>query len=249
MTGWQPVDGASIAYARAGTGNPAVVLQSGLGDGKEVWAEVYSGLASISTVVAYDRSGYDDSPEAPGPRDPVAMARQQRELLRALGFAPPYVLVGHSLGGLYQYVYARLYPEEVAALVLIDPTHPHLWERIQSDDPALARRLGWIRKYLFSPTMKREFDEVEAGLEGIDLNTPLRVPIRLLVRTEFARIEGKGYEALEPRLVGDWERMTGVKAERVAEAGHYIQRDRPEAVAQAVQEALQAGAEARHSAP
>ncbi|MBK7417536.1 MAG: alpha/beta hydrolase [Dechloromonas sp.] len=62
-------------------------------------------------MFAYDRPGYGSNPASNTPRDPCTIATELRDQLRSAGLPPPYVLVGHSLGGLYQYVFARLYPE------------------------------------------------------------------------------------------------------------------------------------------
>ena len=65
-------------------------------------------LASGQAVFAYDRPGYAGNPASEAPRDPCTVAAELRAQLRTAGLQPPYVLVGHSLGGLYQYVFARL---------------------------------------------------------------------------------------------------------------------------------------------
>src|SRR5450830_2149469 len=110
---------ATIAYRLAGHGKQPVVFQSGLGEGKDVWAGVLPEAEKHYTVLAYDRPGYGASPKTSAPRDPCTVAEQQHQLLAKLGLKPPYVLVGNSLGGLYQYVYAKLYPQEVAGVVLL----------------------------------------------------------------------------------------------------------------------------------
>jgi glucans biosynthesis protein C len=115
---------AAAPLQRSGQGTPAVVFQSGLGDGPDVWRTVLPRVQAVTTAVALQRPGYGGSALPPGSRDACTIAAEQRAALQTAGIAPPYVLVGHSLGGLYQYVYARLYPHDVAALVLVDPTHP-----------------------------------------------------------------------------------------------------------------------------
>ncbi len=113
-----------IAWARKGSSGPVVVFQSGLGDGLSPWASVIARLPPTVSAFAYDRPGYGASVPAPtGARDACTIASELRELLKSAGLKPPYLLVGHSLGGLYQYVFARLYREDVAGLLLLDPTH------------------------------------------------------------------------------------------------------------------------------
>jgi pimeloyl-ACP methyl ester carboxylesterase len=236
-SGTAPTAAGCLAYSLAGSGSPAVVLQSGLGDGKDVWGPVYARIARTTTVIAFDRPGYGGSAATSGPRDPCTIASEQRALLRAVGLHPPYVLVGHSLGGLYQFVYAKLYPEEVAGLVLLDPTHPRLWEQMQKQAKTTAAVLARMR-WTFNRVMQREFHDQATCLDRLNLVRPLHCPVRILVRTRFDffdRTQQGAIERMAHALENDWRRLTGAsRLERVSGAGHYLQLDRPELVAQAV---------------
>ncbi|WP_210332612.1 alpha/beta fold hydrolase [Methylosinus sp. H3A] len=103
---------------------PAVVFENGLGGRLEWWSKVLPDIATETTVFAYNRPGIGASAPATTPRDGVTVVEELRATLRARGIAPPYVLVGHSIGGLYVQLYARRHPNEVAGLVLVDSTHP-----------------------------------------------------------------------------------------------------------------------------
>ena len=226
------------AYRMDGRGTPTVVFQSGLGDGADVWSPVFPRVTRSSAAIAYDRLGYGASSATRTPRDPCTIAREQHDLLRAAGARPPYVLVGHSLGGLYQYVYARQYPEEVAGLVLVDPTHPEHWRSLQDDAPAMAATIRGMR-LLFGPAMRREFDDQSACLDRLDAARHPLPPARLLVRSNFALAERGGFETVVRRLQRDWLKLTGAeRIEQVPGAGHYIQRDKPEAVIAAIEDML-----------
>lgn len=116
------VDGRSVAYATGGGGEVTVVFESGWGDGLEAWATVGDNAAELGHVFAYDRPGYGQSDNSDGPRDGAQVVEELRATLAASGHQPPYVLVGHSLGGLYMELFARTYAEDVAGLVLVDST-------------------------------------------------------------------------------------------------------------------------------
>lgn len=227
------------SYVLAGTGRPTAVLQSGLGDGKAVWAGLLPSLAERRQVFAYDRPGYGDSPAAPAQRsrDPCTVAEELHALLREAGVAPPYLLVGHSLGGLYQYAFARLFPAEVAGLVLLDPTHPQHWRRMQAEAPAAASLLNGLRATpLFTATMRREFEAQDQCQQRLAAQPPLTLPVRLLVRTRYAPPEHGAFEALVHELERDWLRQSGApRVEAVEGSGHYIQSDRPAAVLAAIE--------------
>lgn len=118
------LDGRKVEHFVAGHGTPAVVFENGLGGQLQWWAKVLPAIAQETTVFAYNRAGTGTSTEVSTPRDGEAIVEELRRNLRDIGIAPPYVLVGHSLGGLYMQFYARRYPQEVAGLVLVDSTHP-----------------------------------------------------------------------------------------------------------------------------
>lgn len=104
-----------------GRPRPAVVLESGLGGGVG-WPHTRAALARSARVVTYDRAGYGGSAAGPEPRDAHNVARDLHAALHQAGVAPPYVLVGQSFGGIFVQVFAALYPDETAGLVLVDPT-------------------------------------------------------------------------------------------------------------------------------
>ncbi len=110
----------------AGEGLPAVVIDGGIGVSSEEYRPLQERIAEETTVVTYDRAGYGLSEAGPLPRDSGTEADELRVLLRELGVPGPFVLVGHSLGGLNVEVYAGRYPDEVAGLVLLDPP-PLAW--------------------------------------------------------------------------------------------------------------------------
>jgi pimeloyl-ACP methyl ester carboxylesterase len=104
-----------------GTGSPAVVIDGGIGERSGEYRALQDTIAAATTVVTYDRAGYIPSEAGPLPRNSQREAEELRALLAELKIPRPYILVGHSLGGLNAQVYASLYPEDVAGMVLLDP--------------------------------------------------------------------------------------------------------------------------------
>ncbi len=107
------------------TGNkgPAVVLIAGSGDFSFDWSLVQPGIAQFARVCSYDRAGTGWSDPGPTPRSMRQEAFELHTALKSAHIKAPYVLVGHSLGGLVARVYAEQYPKEVAGVVLVDSTH------------------------------------------------------------------------------------------------------------------------------
>jgi pimeloyl-ACP methyl ester carboxylesterase len=112
-----------------GEGSPTVILEAGGGHFSATWARVQPLVAHSTRVCAYDRAGYGWSEPGPEPRDAQRIASELHTLLNVAGVGPPYVLVGHSLGGIYIRVFNAEYPGEVIGMALIDATHPDNWMR------------------------------------------------------------------------------------------------------------------------
>ena len=231
-----------MAYALGGPEmTPVVVLQSGLGDGRATWNTVWPQLTARHRVFALDRPGYGDSPSTTAPRDPCQIARDLHAALREARLPPPYLLMGHSLGGLYQVVFARLYPHETAGVLLLDPTHPAHWSTLQRDTPKTAALLSGLRRTVFTSTMRAEFDAQAQCLDTLP-PWPSTVPARLLFSGRFGPLDSDEYQRTLARLRLDWQHLLGAPAETVATSGHDLHRDAPERVVQALDRLLNAAA-------
>lgn len=104
-------------------GSSTVILEAGLGDPSLVWSKVQPGVASFTRVCSYDRAGSGWSDAGHLPRTAGRMVRELHTLLVRAGVAGPYVLVGHSYGGLIMQLYTYTYPQQVAGLVLVESVH------------------------------------------------------------------------------------------------------------------------------
>ncbi|WP_433945199.1 alpha/beta fold hydrolase [Paenibacillus sp. SN-8-1] len=113
----------TMEYAQSGEGTPSVILINGGGGPIEGWLKVFHDLADQTRVVAYNRFGIGGSDKPSTPQHGQAIVASLRQLLQEIGVCPPYILVGHSLGGLYANLFARQYAEEVAGVVLLESSH------------------------------------------------------------------------------------------------------------------------------
>lgn len=119
-----------------GTGGPTVVIEAGLGDWSTGWGFVQTEVAKTTRVCTYDRAGWGWSDEGPLPRDAAQFARELHTLLHNAEVPGPYVLVGHSLGGLGVRVFVHEYASEVAGVVLIDSMTPQQFTPSKMETPA-----------------------------------------------------------------------------------------------------------------
>lgn len=236
---------ASIHWTLTGAGESVLVLQSGLGDGESSWRGLRKQLAKSARVFSYDRPGYGKSASVSGSRSPCAIADELHRVLTDAGLQPPYVLVGHSLGGLYQHAFAQHYPEEVAALVLIDATPPGHGARMQERMPnlyALARSAAGM-----SGAGRAEFRDQNVCLEdapnAAQATAYPTFPVRVLMRSDYSIIERGEFRRLWETTPQRWQALwPQASVSVVAHSGHYIHQEQTRAVLDLVAPLTQASA-------
>jgi pimeloyl-ACP methyl ester carboxylesterase len=216
---------------------PAVVFENSLGGAMEWWVKVLPALDSDTTTFAYNRPGYGNSTAVDAPRDSDHIVAELRALLLSEGLQPPYVLVGHSPGGLYMQLFARRHPNEVTALVLVDATHP----RQLDGDGAMEKQSFWVRGLVSALVTGTARDEL--NLLATTGDRVLQLP-KLKDKPVFV------LSASEPmKETSDLARFSNEKRVDIAklypgshqiwvDRGHAIPLDRPEAVASAIKAAL-----------
>src|SRR5580692_2773985 len=122
-----------LRYVCKGEGRPTVVVDQGLGLSIERgferpaaigWAKVFAEVQNSTRVLMHDRAGLGSSDPPPAPRGCIEMVDDLRSVLHKANIPPPYLLVGHSIGGFNVRVFAKQYPQEIAGMVLVDSSHP-----------------------------------------------------------------------------------------------------------------------------
>jgi pimeloyl-ACP methyl ester carboxylesterase len=236
----EKVDNRRVEYALIRHQQPVVVFENGLGAtmGKS-WLQVFSEIGKDTTVFAYNRPGYGESSPVSTPRDAAHIVEELRALLRIEGLQPPYVLVGHSVGGLYMQLFARHHPDEILGLVLVDSTHPTQFEGAGS----LEQQPLWIRS-LFAVAItgmaKEEFSALEqTGQQILQAPTVTGKPVIVLSAADksdsktaqFANAKRADLARLYPGCRQTW-----------VDSGHFIQIEKPEVVIEAIREVVTASA-------
>jgi pimeloyl-ACP methyl ester carboxylesterase len=152
------VGGHRLHLSELGSSSPAVVLESGISASSLNWRAVQSEVAKFARVCSYDRAGLGWSELCDQPCTPSSLAAQLHALLGEAEVPAPYILVGHSFGGLVVRSFAKRYPDETAGLVLVDPLDPAEWTPLTAEQQriirygvslsrrgALAARIGLVR--------------------------------------------------------------------------------------------------------
>jgi pimeloyl-ACP methyl ester carboxylesterase len=127
------VGGRKMHIDCTGEGSPTVILDSGLGDSYLSWRKVQPEIAKFTRVCSYDRAGLGYSDPSSEPRTSKVIAEELHALLQAASVSPPYVIVGHSMGGYDVRVYTSLYRNEIVGMVLVDASHPDQENRFPAE--------------------------------------------------------------------------------------------------------------------
>ena len=237
-------------HCSGAAGGPTVVLEAGFGNSSSTWNRVQPEVAKFARVCSYDRAGLGGSDPAPAPRTVVAFTEDLHALLLNGKVPGPYVLVGHSLGGILARLYAGYYPAEVAGMVLVDSAH--------EDEP--DRGLALIPPDTLKQMLKGARPEdlvVRSPDESLDhcslrglmnaLNWRGDIPLVVLTQGLPYRPEDYSNPSLAPKyyqlhlemqrdLVSRSPRGRQVVAEK---SGHFIHQDQPELVVNAIRQVLE----------
>jgi len=127
------VGGRTMHIDCTGEGSPTVILDSGLGDSYLSWRKVQPEIAKFTRVCSYDRAGLGYSEPSSQPRTSKVIAEELHALLQAASVPPPYVIVGHSMGGYDVRVYTSRYRNEIVGMVLVDASHPDQENRFPAE--------------------------------------------------------------------------------------------------------------------
>jgi len=219
-----------VEFSTQGQGAPVVVFESGLGDGLAPWKSVASRVAARTQVLTYSRAGYGRSTSSRSPRAPATIAAELDELLQALSLRPPYVLVAHSIGALYVQAYAAAHPDRVAALVLVDPTHPDQLARMRDEAPVDAAVVNAL-SHVFVGAMRGEF---QAYMQSEHSLPAYEGPVIVLGAQRLQAGSTPTFQALRVKLLQEIADHYPQSELRWIDASHYIQREQPKAVSDAI---------------
>lgn len=248
--------GGALEYVLSGDGAPALVLLSGAGVTLEGWGRLYPGIESVGRTLAWNRCGAGASTPARRPQPASAVVASLGELLAALAVPPPYLLVGHSLGGLHAQLFARRHPAQVAGVVLLDATHPGDHEVFEGHESRLARALAQllsVPQRLLRANLRSEIEWIGQSVREVESAGPFPpVPLAVVSGGREPPTWLVPAEALRRRKARQRElaQLSPLGRQVVARrSGHFPQLTQPELVLQVLREVAQQAREASAGQP
>lgn len=227
----------------SGQGRPHIVLFSGAGMSLQGWEPLYPGIEQLGTVFGWNRFGMQGSDPARERQTGTVVLGSLRELLGYSGLEPPYLLVAHSLGGLYANLFARLYPEQVAGVVLIEAMHPADHEVLRKHENQLAAtlfRILALPQALLRGNLHSELACVEDTVREVENAGPFPdVPLRVVTGGLTPRAWMMSPAAVGAKRAHQQElaRLSPRGEQVIAQkSGHFPQMTEPELVLRVVAE-------------
>jgi pimeloyl-ACP methyl ester carboxylesterase len=248
------IGGRALFIACEGVGHPTVMMETGSSDAGIVWGRaLIRRVAEISRVCVYDRAGLGYSDPGEPPTDSGKVSAELQALLVGAIITPPYVLVGHSIGGMHVRVFAHDHPGEVSGVVLVDSSHPDQFVRAQE-------RLGpedWTRmlhsiENAWQDPSKEPLDWSRSSMLARETGSLGDRPLYILSHdptvgpvcqgADCLSAEGHArWEALWQELQMDLAALSTRSSHLVVEgSGHYIQTQHPELVFDAIAQVVKA---------
>jgi pimeloyl-ACP methyl ester carboxylesterase len=242
--------GRSLYLKCVGSGTPTVVLEAGFGDNTDTWSEVQPQLSETTRTCAYDRAGLGNSLPIPGVHDAGDEIQDLRQLLGHAHVGPPYVLVGHSYGGMLARLFANAHPAETAGVVLIEAVGRDQNRRLSK---IWRAQPAGVQQRVPNPTS-------EPVVEGVDLRSgqALDTKVTTLGDTPLAvitRARDDPGDPLPRKLRRGVDRLWATMQDELAllssdhvhvtalSSGHYVQRSlngQPDVVISAVRAVVHA---------
>ncbi len=258
-----------------GSGSPTVILEAGAGNNGDTWnrvepqgagkTSVFDGVAGFTRVCAYDRPGTvsgvqpnqrSRSDPAPMPRSAGDVVTELRALLAAAGVRPPYVIVGHSFGGLVARLFASTVPADAVGLVLVDAAHKVFWAKLK----ALMTPAQWERVVETPPELAdyRDVEKLDLDASAVEMRRaaaakplrplplvvlsrglPMEIPADLLAQLppDYMAAQEKVWRELQNALVAH---VPGARHVVATKSEHGIQATEPDLVITAVRQVVEA---------
>lgn len=237
------VGGRRIHVLVKGQGEPAVIFESGFTAGVAEWRKVQPEIAKTHLTMSYDRSGLGQSDPGDAPRTADRIAHDLHAVLEAAKVHPPYVLVGHSAGGLYIQAFAHLYPGEVRGLVFLDAVLPAFLEWLRTRDPRTWKNVeeGVVRPAGLG--VRQQWAAVDESVKQVRAALPLPQVPTIVVASDAPAPPFKVNAGVNEWMKAQKEFVQAIPRAKliVTDGGHEIPEEQPGLTIQAIDDVVSAG--------
>lgn len=227
-----------------GTGTPTIIFEAGLGDGNEHWTTLQDSLSKSYTTLSYDRLGVGESPATTLPRTVENQVEDLHQLITQNSIDGPIILVGHSMGSYIVRKYQSTYPDDIAGIFLIDPSHEYQHDEIRS-------RMSMQEVDSMKAAMESFFSEQPEGVynEYLEFEAtwikmrevpfPKDIPVHIVASWRENSFLTPENMAAKKKLYNNWlmghENITMTSTTK---SGHYIHLDEPGLVLELIRDFL-----------
>ncbi|MFH0756138.1 MAG: alpha/beta fold hydrolase [Bacteroidota bacterium] len=224
------INGQKYRIKEFGKGEISIIFESGMSDSLEVWGAIPDSVSKYARVFLYDRADIGKSDTSGIERTIPNMVLELKNILENQNIKPPYLLIGHSLGGLITRYFASNYPEEVMGLLLLDPAPESYWERMSKEalEEYIKGGTEWYETN-FPPQYRKEWYQFIPNLDYmINLHIDRHLPVILVSATAW-----DWYNYHEDILV-EFDNSRHVELE----GEHHIFKDHPDSIMNYIYELL-----------
>lgn len=233
----------------SGFGKPTVIIEAGLGTGLMYYDTLQTFVSDFTRIISYDHAGIGKSTQSPNPRTLPNYVKELKQLLDHERIKPPYILVGHSMGGLIIRYYTHLYPDDVAGLVFIDHPHEDWFEYIRTthSDEDIEKFNSFVDPNLnqSNGVVKEEWEQYGQNcdiIKGIEILQ--HIPVRMITAIQYGKDQQmigyqsedmKVYAEMQARIIKDVEDAEQIITNK---SGHFIHFTEPMLVVNAIEELI-----------
>lgn len=219
-------------------GSPTVLFESGMGDSSETWNDIQNKISLLTSTFSYDRAGIGKSDSTLIPRTCLDIVQDLSKLLTKVPVKPPFILVGHSFGGLVSRLFASIYPNLIAGMILVDAAPE--FKEIAYEKVLPSKLIDSNREYYNNPMLNVEKIDKVQSYNQIDANKcmfdfPLTIIIHGLQDNYDKDWPNQEILEVEQKLQVDFKNLSTKSKIIIAKnSGHYIQDDEPELIIKAI---------------
>lgn len=249
------IEGCQFAYEVMGKGSPTVVLETGIGAESSEWGPVAATIARSNAVFRYDRAGRGESDRGQGNRDALTMVEELNALLEATQTKGPYLLVGHSFGGLLMRLFASAKSSSVYGLVLVESMHrrqfevlgPAFPEPSPSDAQALVQmRAFWTGGWRDPKSTIEHVDFKRSFAQDRAVTSLGNLPLFTISAASALNMPFVPDASVRRRLQLMWDELQAElshlsdnrRTVYLEKSGNFVQRDDPGSIARAIEALL-----------